>query len=69
MSTKLPWNPTGAQDAEELMNILATTACALKTQTLDSSYLASPELAALRTRLNEIADELNGLQDDAAGLP
>lgn len=69
MSTKLPWNPTGAQDAEELMNILFTTACALKTQTLSSSHLASPDLAALRTRLGEIADELHGLQADAAGHP
>ncbi len=51
------------------MNILLTTACALKTQSLDSAYLASPELAALRTRLDEIADELNGLQADAAGMP
>ena len=51
------------------MNVLLTTACALNTQSLDSVYLASPELAALRTRLDEIADELNGLQADAAGMP
>lgn len=51
------------------MNILLTTACPLKTRSLDSAYLASPELAALRTRLDEIADELPGLQADAAGRP
>lgn len=65
---ELPWNPPGAQNASALMDILYTAACALKTQTLDSTYLASPEYTALRTRLGEIADELNGLQADAAGL-
>lgn len=63
MSNKyvLPWNPPAAEDSLALMDVLFTAASALKTQTLVSTYLASPENAALRMRLNEIADELNVL--------
>ncbi|MCP2518439.1 hypothetical protein M5J07_26160 [Achromobacter mucicolens] len=60
----VPWNPPPAEDATALMDVLFTVASALKTQTLASAYLASPQRSALHTRIRELADEIHGLQGD-----
>lgn len=66
MSTEyvVPWNPPPAEDATALMDVLFTAASALKTQTLASAYLASPQHSALRARIEELADEIHGVQGD-----
>jgi len=60
----VPWNPPPAEDETALMDVLFTVASALKTQTLASAYLNSPEHSALLTRIRELADEIHGLQGD-----
>lgn len=67
MSTnKLQWSPAPAEDMVALMDVLFTAASGLKTQVLASNLLSAPKYAALKTRLDAIADELNGLQADVA---
>ncbi|WP_313065155.1 hypothetical protein [Achromobacter animicus] len=66
MSTEyvVPWNPPPAEDATALMDVLFTAASALKTQTEASAYLASPQHSALRSKIDELADAVHGLQGD-----
>ena len=66
MSTEyvVPWNPPPADDATALMDVLFTVASALKTQTLASAYLASPQHSALLSKIDKLADEIHGLQGD-----
>lgn len=65
MSNKNEWNPAAATTKEELANVLFFSASAIKTQVLESHILA--ENPQLKARLSAIADELNGLQQDAFG--
>lgn len=65
MQKKFEWNPPAAATKEELANLLFFSAAGIKTQVLESTVLAAnPQLKA---RLSAIADELNGLQQDAFG--
>ena len=64
MSTEyvLPWTPPAAQDATALMEVLYTVTCALKTQTLASPYLTSPEHKTLHAKISELVNELHRIQ-------
>lgn len=65
MSTdKLQWSPAPAEDVIALMDVLFTAASGLKTQVVASNLLSGAEYGVLRARLDEIADELHGLQAD-----
>lgn len=65
MSNKVEWNPPAATTQEELANVLFFAASGLKTQVLESNIFT--QNSQLKARLSAIADELNGLQQDAFG--
>ena len=65
MTNSITWNVQPAQTKEELMNVLFAAAGGLKTQVIASPILTTdPSLQNLCARISEIADELNGLQQD-----
>lgn len=60
------WNPPVARTGHELADALLFASAGLRRQLMSCAILSDPAQRDLRDRLAQIADELNGLQGDAA---